>query len=89
MNIMAKGLYQVNVGSVGLLSVDILDQLVHVLEPDHGRVVLEVGPHGHHDMVSGIMLSLCKVTTEPFNTCKHRSIGGTLAWRFELVSQVK
>ena len=73
------GLYQVDVGSLGLLCVDILDQLVHVLEPDHGRVVLEVGPHSHHDMLSGIMLSLCKVIKEPFKTCKDCSIGGTLA----------
>jgi hypothetical protein len=50
--------YQINVASFALLCVDVLDELVHVLEPGDGRVVLKVRPHRHHDVVRHIVLGL-------------------------------
>jgi hypothetical protein len=48
-------MYQVD---VGLLRVDVSDELVQVLEPGDGRVVVEVGAHRHHDVVGGVMSCL-------------------------------
>lgn len=46
--------------AITYLLVDIFDQLVHVLIPGVGVLVLEVTAHGHHDVVGVEVLGLYK-----------------------------
>lgn len=45
------GIEHVDFDAVGLLRVDIVDQLVQVLVPQVGIFILEVRAHGHDDVI--------------------------------------
>lgn len=46
-----RGVEDVDAASVGLPGVDVADQLVQVLVPQVGVLVLEVRAHGHDDVI--------------------------------------
>lgn len=52
------GVEHVEEAAVGLLGVDVVDQLVQVLVPQVGVLVLEVRAHGHDDVIGLVHLGL-------------------------------
>lgn len=63
----------VDFAAVRLLGVDIVDQLVQVLVPQVGILVLEVRAHGHDDVIRLIRQSL---TREGWTVTSYQSIFG-------------
>lgn len=48
----------VDLTAVVLLSVDIFNQFIHVLVPQVGVLILEIGAHGHDDVIAFINFCL-------------------------------
>lgn len=60
----------VDLTAVLLLRVDVFNQLIHVLVPQVGVLVLEVGAHGHDDVIGFINVCL-KGGSERVSTPRH------------------
>lgn len=58
------GVEQVDFAAVRLLSVDVVDELVQVLVPQVGVLILEVGAHGHDDVIRLVLAGLREETSQ-------------------------